>query len=973
MNRRPLTAGRHNSRQRLPKPQTVSETPQSEQTPMRRDLIAAPRHPHITSTATIHLGDAPSSGSDTCRDTRIIPHRRGFSANANPLNAKTRERSRLIGKGVEKLLKDSSEATAKLAGKLPTTAITLGVSIHDAIKDREWPGEATLSMAGTDQTESANYFRTSELRTSLAETTGEVPTLLLVDTSGSMGEAVDGTIKLEAVKDTINQILSDVSTDRLVGLRTFPYAYGSDCNSGEIWIPLSQRVSEVYSRVESLEAEGKTPTAEALDAAFGDIVDSGLSHAKILLFSDGLSNCGNPCDVAKRIAASGLDVAVDTGSFRVTPDGERELSCIADETGGDSTNIENLDEADEFFRAKTLPQLDTTLHIPTTVVPSTDASSAPLQVEASVRNNSDVAAKNVTVTLNVGSEEVLARHRVAVGNIAPKATVTARWQLHPGFDQIGMSLPLEVRTAAENTQQIAFDSDSVMIENPNVPSAAGGILGVGQVVLMGDQLLSGVGSSTRVANGGCRRSREIGLLAIFGQDVERSVACANAGISQLSGPDGVRGVDSQIDQLAAILEGPGAVNAVIISVGATDFGIAELASACVLSATPCASQVSGLPTEVWLAQSIATEGPRRDAAMVDLVRSLAEIDRTLNASLDEARRTPILLLAQPRALPFVHGACFQRWLGDGASLLTQPELNLYHALITAINETLEAAADAAQQLGLPVFFVHTTESAYLPDHTACSSEPYVRSLEPFVEASSDTLTILADQGSAGLDLSDVEKIDDRVMAAMGEEFLVPNSYGEQALANAVLRWSQTDEAQDAEEMLEDRFVRRVPRIAPPDKTPTIEGVRSLTPNEVLTVESGEAWTAEASGFRPGTLVTAAIRPSGRVLASAVADEDGTAALFVAPPRGVVTGNAEIVASGQGPDGEHVAVVQSIEILPPLRPIAAVVHPAVALLLLMASLMVWRAALRRRVAEHQSSGAIESSGGEESATSTATQD
>ena len=97
MNRRPLTAGRHNSRQRLPKPQTVSETPQSEQTPMRRDLIAAPRHPHITSTATIHLGDAPSSGSDTCRDTRIIPHRRGFSANANPLNAKTRERSRLGG------------------------------------------------------------------------------------------------------------------------------------------------------------------------------------------------------------------------------------------------------------------------------------------------------------------------------------------------------------------------------------------------------------------------------------------------------------------------------------------------------------------------------------------------------------------------------------------------------------------------------------------------------------------------------------------------------------------------------------------------------------------------------------------------------------------------------------------------------------------------------------------------------------
>ena len=58
MNRRPLTAGRHNSRQRLPKPQTVSETPQNKQTPMRRDLIAAPRHPHITSRAFAYMWGA---------------------------------------------------------------------------------------------------------------------------------------------------------------------------------------------------------------------------------------------------------------------------------------------------------------------------------------------------------------------------------------------------------------------------------------------------------------------------------------------------------------------------------------------------------------------------------------------------------------------------------------------------------------------------------------------------------------------------------------------------------------------------------------------------------------------------------------------------------------------------------------------------------------------------------------------------
>ena len=54
------------SRQSLPQPQSVTETPQNPQTPMRRDLIAAGRHPHIASAATVHLGDAPFCGSDTC-------------------------------------------------------------------------------------------------------------------------------------------------------------------------------------------------------------------------------------------------------------------------------------------------------------------------------------------------------------------------------------------------------------------------------------------------------------------------------------------------------------------------------------------------------------------------------------------------------------------------------------------------------------------------------------------------------------------------------------------------------------------------------------------------------------------------------------------------------------------------------------------------------------------------------------------
>ena len=199
MNRRPLTAGRHNSRQRLPKPQTVSETPQNKQTPMRRDLIAAPRHPHITSTATIHLGDAPSSGSDTCRDTRIIPHRRGFSANAHPLNAKTRERSGLAvveGRPYDDLAEGPREITVLRRGAEPSRQVFEDADTHD-LALCETLLEASRQK-GTDIGDLAVLVPTLRLvqhyLTQIADL--ELPTLSLEDYEGLPTSAVKvGTYK----------------------------------------------------------------------------------------------------------------------------------------------------------------------------------------------------------------------------------------------------------------------------------------------------------------------------------------------------------------------------------------------------------------------------------------------------------------------------------------------------------------------------------------------------------------------------------------------------------------------------------------------------------------------------------------------------------------------------------------------------------------------------------------------------------
>lgn len=784
----------------------------------------------------------------------------------------------------------------------------------------------------------------------IEESTGETPVILIADTSGSMGDAVSGEAKLESAKRLMLEFLSTVSPTREIALRTYPSLSGHDCSDGELRIGFSSRAPEMDAVIRTLHAEGDTPTAEALRAAVGDIRDAGFSQAEIALFSDGLYTCVDPCQVADEIVASGIDIRVHIGAFVESDEGRSNLECIARRTEGsymEGSDVEGAFAAElgEFLERNSRPRLKVTMEIPESVAPSTIPSRSQ-QVEVVVRNDSNVAARDVVVALETEHGTEPTRRPVSVGNVPPGNEVIVSWELQPGFARVGADLSLDAIATAANTEEVVSSAGSVAVENPNVADKAGPILGVGQIVVMGDQLLSGVATSTRGPYGGCRRSREIGLLEVFGQPAERSLACANALMTHLAAPDWAKNVDSQISQLADLMEGEGAISAVVLSIGATDFGLSELARECVMSAVPCDSMISGVPTDEWMGESIAGGGPRHAAASTELVRALGTLDEALNEARDRSRgvrQIPILLLAQPRAFPFVHGACFERWQGEDLPLMTQPELNLYHHFVSVVNGTLEAAAVASQDLGLPVFYVDTTESAYLPDHTACSAEPYVQSLEPLAEAGSGVIKTLSEGGIvavAGVELNGDTLIE------LGEEFLAPNEYGEQALANAVLRWSQSDEAQEADDFVSDEFRRRSTGIAPRVSEPTPGETRPFSRSGRPAAEFGRGWTASTSGFLPGALVTASVVPGERVVASAVADEDGTAELYVAVPRDIAPGDVTLVARGLSRSGEATSVEQPARVLPPLRPIHSVALPALAVLLLLSSVGLWRMSRRK---------------------------
>ena len=780
--------------------------------------------------------------------------------------------------------------------------------------------------------------------------TGETPVILLVDTSGSMSEFASGRVKLESAKSELLGFLDNVSSTREIALRTYPSIGGNECNTGELRIGFSTKTFEMEAIVGALQADGQTPMAEALQAAVEDIRRSGFSEAEIALFSDGLANCAEPCEVANNIAATGIDIRVHTGAFVDSQEGQDILRCIANATGGthlvsSGQESEFAEELGEFLERNSIPRLDVALEVPDVVVPSTDPAELQQRVEAVVRNDSNVAAKDVVVSLEVGGGPESTRRTVAIGNIAPGAEGSASWELRPSFGSVGADLALGVSVVADNTKKVVSTSDAVMVENPNIPEDAGPIVGVGQVVVMGDQLLTGVGSNSRDPDGSCRKGRDIGPLEVFGQESERSLACANALIAHLTAPDWAKGVDSQINQLAVLRDEGTRINGVILSIGATDLGLSELTQECVLSIVSCDSEISGVATEDWLEESIAGSGPRRNSVLSELVRSFGAIDQELNADRGESRQAPILLLAQPRAFSFVSGACFERWHGGGTPLLTQAELNLYHHFVSAVNGTLESAALAAQELGLPVLFVDATETAYLPDHTACSNQPYVRSLEPLFEAGLDSFATLVKQGIPGVV---GEELNEDAVAEFSEEFLAPNLEGEQALANAVLRWSRSDEALIANNAMNDRFVQRSAGVAA-DLHNTSQNYEILTlgSEDSITLESGQGWNVKVSGFLPGSLVTASVEPSGRFIASSVADRRGTANLYmVLGPEEAALEEASIVVKGRGRSGAIVSGTQPVEVLPPLRPLYSLILPALAALLLLGSLLLWRASRRQ---------------------------
>ncbi|BAC69716.1 alpha-1-antitrypsin [Streptomyces avermitilis] len=185
------------------------------------------------------------------------------------------------------------------------------------------------------------------------ETTADAPKVdLVLDVSGSMrARDIDGGSRMAAAKQAFNEVLDATPEEVRLGIRTLGANYPGDdrktgCKDTAQLYPVSTLDrTEAKTAVATLSPTGWTPIGPALLKAADDL-DGGTGSHRIVLITDGEDTCAplDPCEVAREIAAKGVGLTIDTLGLVPNSKLSKQLSCIAEATGGTYTSVEHKED-----------------------------------------------------------------------------------------------------------------------------------------------------------------------------------------------------------------------------------------------------------------------------------------------------------------------------------------------------------------------------------------------------------------------------------------------------------------------------------------------------------------------------------------------------------------------------------------------------------------------------------------------------
>lgn len=611
---------------------------------------------------------------------------------------------------------------------------------------------------------------------------------IVMDVSGSMGDPDNtGRIKINGAKQAVTALLDGFyGTGTRIGLRAYPAGTG-DCGPGAFRAGFTDDYPAIGLRARELNADGGTPTAEALTAAADDLEKAGYSDGVIVLVSDGESTCGDPCDAARSIAARGISIRVDTVGFNISDEGREELNCVAAATGGQYRDADEAGDLADDLAALTQADLQLDIDAPRTVLTSVGrGTTRTIPVEVRVRNTSANLAERVRVSITPTSERqpfVLKPSR-DLGNIAPNSTsppagaAATTWSFSPPLDFEDIELTFDVTATAVNA---ATTTRSVTIDlKGSIDLAdAGPILqNRDHVVIMGDSYSSGEGAGDYVAGTDtlenfCHQSRDTYGKDLWG-DRRTILACSGAETVNFWEQQNAAGQKPQLDLLRELDDDP--PDLVLLTIGGNDAGFGDIIEGCVwptdcstsetVVEVPCQdadpavteaiqtdaaekrqaledvesaeSLVTGLPVFVDENACFAVEGTLQNTAVsdavaigLDLVRTYEAIDDVLNQpdwiEKRDGEIAPILVLAYPNPVPDPER--YDEVLELCRSFMSYNEWRWASGVfLPALNSTIRDAVNRAEGRGIPVRFVDQVQQAFAPSHTVCDEDRYINGL-----------------------------------------------------------------------------------------------------------------------------------------------------------------------------------------------------------------------------------------------------
>ncbi|NDJ90929.1 VWA domain-containing protein [Mycolicibacter kumamotonensis] len=169
-----------------------------------------------------------------------------------------------------------------------------------------------------------------------------MPTVLILDASGSMNEADAPGPRIDAAKRAAQGLVDGLPDHTAIALLTYGTSTGSSeaekavgCQDVKVLIPMGPLNREqMATQISGLRASGYTPISLALRTAVSQL-PAGDQPQAIILVSDGEDTCGTPpCDTARDAEGKYPNIAISTVGFKTEGNASDQLRCIADVTGG---------------------------------------------------------------------------------------------------------------------------------------------------------------------------------------------------------------------------------------------------------------------------------------------------------------------------------------------------------------------------------------------------------------------------------------------------------------------------------------------------------------------------------------------------------------------------------------------------------------------------------------------------------------